>query len=264
MTESDLNSLKDRFSDYTGSFFSSSEEDNRNLKLKIEHSHNVCSNATHIAKALSLPADRVRLAEAAALFHDIGRFPQYEKYRTFEDSKSVNHGFLGSETLFNENILQNLPKEEQNLIRQTVKFHNVFDIPHFEDENLTFFVKLLRDADKLDILRVFINYYESPEEERASATAFGLPDTPEYSKEILERIYNRQKVSYSYLRTVNDFKLMNLSWTYLLNFKASYRLLKERGYLDRIIKHLPDAEEITRAVVLVRKFVEERLQKGMG
>ena len=121
-----------------------------------------------------------------------------------------------------------------------------------------FFVKLIRDADKIDILRVFIEYYESPEDQRASATAFGLPDIPEYSKEILDRLYNKEKVSYSSLRTLNDFKLMNLSWTYALHYKASYRLLLEKGYMERIIEHLPAAEEIERVVDMLRKYAQER------
>lgn len=204
------------------------------------------------------------LAESIALFHDIGRFPQYEKYGTFEDSKSVNHGLFGSEMLLKKNILQGLPEEESALIVQAVKFHNVFDVPQLEDENLTFFIKLLRDADKLDILRVFIDYYESPEDKRASATAFGLPDTPEYSKEILERLYNKQKVSYLNLKTVNDFKLMNLSWGYTLNFNESYMLLQERDYLNTVIKHLPKTEEITRIATLVKEHVQEILQDSVA
>ena len=162
MTEKDLTLLKNWFSEYTESFFSSDEEVNRNLRLKIGHTHNVCANITNIAKVLSLTDDRVLLAEAIALFHDIGRFPQYDKYRTFEDSKSVNHGSLGSETLLKEKVLQELTGEERNLIVQAVKFHNVFEIPRLDDEDIIFFVKLVRDADKLDILRVFIEYYESP------------------------------------------------------------------------------------------------------
>ena len=53
---------------------------------------------------------------------------------------------------------------------------------------------------------------------------------------------------------------MNLSWTYALHYKASYRLSLEKGYLDRIIEHLPEAEEIERVADLMRKFAQERIQ----
>jgi len=260
MTEDDLTLLKKWFSDYTDSFFGSNEDDNRNLRLKAGHTQNVCSNIREIARSLPLPPEKILLAGAIALFHDIGRFPQYTKYRTFQDGKSVNHGLLGARILGEKNVLKNLAGAEQHLIISAVKFHNVFQIPDFKDEELLLFLKLIRDADKLDILSVFINFYESPIDERASATAFGLPDTPEYSKEILERINNKQKVSYAYLRSVNDFKLMNISWGYLMNFKASYRLLKERDCLNRIARHLPGTSDIAEAAESVRKFVEEQLQ----
>ncbi|MBI5676315.1 MAG: HD domain-containing protein [Nitrospirae bacterium] len=259
MTNDDLNSLKLWFSDYTSSFFGADEGDNRNLRLKVEHTQNVCANIKEIAESLPLTSEKIILAETIALFHDIGRFSQYTKYKTFQDGKSINHGLLGAKILQEENLLSGLAAAERNLIFNSVKFHNVFQIPDLKDEELLLFQKLIRDADKLDILRVFINFYESPPEQRASATAFRLPDTPEYSKEILERIYKKQKVSYESLKTVNDFRLMNISWGYAMNFKASYRLLKEWDCLNRIARHLPATEDIAGAVALVRKFVEEQL-----
>lgn len=260
MTGGDLNSLKKWFSDYTGSFLGSNEDDNKNLRLKAEHTRNVCANIKEIAKSLPLPIEKIILAEAIALFHDIGRFPQYKKYRTFQDGKSINHGLFGARILEEKDVLKNLGSAEKHLIISAVKFHNVFQIPDFKDEELLLFLKLIRDADKLDILRVFINFYENPVEQRASATAFGLPDTPEYSKEILERIYKKQKVSYAFLKTVNDFKLMNLSWGCAMNFKASYGLLKERDYLNRVLRHLPATADIAGAAAFVQKFVEEQLR----
>lgn len=260
MTGGDLSSLKKWFSDYAASFFGDNEDDNRNLQLKAEHTQNVCANIKEIAESLPLPSEKVILAETIALFHDVGRFSQYIKYRTFQDDKSVNHGLLGARILEEKNVLKNLAENAKHLIMSAVKFHNVFQMPDLKDEELILFLKLIRDADKLDILRVFINFYESPAEERASATAFGLPDVPEYSKEILERIYNKQKVSYSSLKSVNDFKLMNLSWGYAMNFKASYKLLKERDCLNRVLRHLPATEDISIAAASVREFVEEQLR----
>lgn len=264
MTAYELSKLKDWFSVYTSSFFTSDEEDNRNLRLKIEHTHHVCENIIRIARALVLSAKDLCLAEAIALFHDIGRFPQYDTYRTFEDSRSVNHGVLGAETLSQSGMLRGLPRRESSLILKAVRFHNVFALPAMDDGQIRFFVKLIRDADKLDILRVFIDYYESPVEQRASATAFGLPDTPEYSKEVLARLRQREKVSYASLKTLNDFKLMNLSWTYALHFAASYRLLQERGYVERIIDHLPNEEEITDVVGLLRRTAMGRIESDGG
>jgi hypothetical protein len=200
------------------------------------------------------------LAETIALFHDIGRFPQYAKYKTFRDSISVNHGLLGAQTLREGKILQNLSENEQELIIQAVKFHNAFSIPRKQKNDTLFFLRLIRDADKLDIWRVFIEYYEIPEEERASAVNLELPDMPEYSEGVISYLYKKQIVPLSKIKTLNDFKLLQLSWIYDLNFKPSLNLLSERDYIDRITAKLPQTEEIHKLSLSLKKFMHQGLK----
>src|SRR5512140_2415439 len=82
------------------------------------------------------------LAESVALFHDVGRFPQYAKYKTFRDSISVNHGLLGAETLVENRVLQNLSEDEQELVIESVKFHNAFSVPKKERVDINMYIKL--------------------------------------------------------------------------------------------------------------------------
>lgn len=260
MTKDDLIFFKDWFSNYVKSFFSLDVEDQKNISLKEKHTSHVCKNIIEITNELNLSNRDIMLAETAALLHDIGRFPQYAKYKTFKDAISVNHGFLGAKTLLDKKILWNLPDNEQKLIIKAVRFHNAFSIPKKEREEIVFFIKLLRDADKLDIWRVFIEYYESPEGERASAVGLGLLDTADYSQEILSCICKGQLASQSKLKNLNDFKLMHLSWIYDVNFKPSFRLLSERNYIDKIVAQLPDREEIKRAASSLKKYVQVRLK----
>ncbi|NOZ68457.1 MAG: HD domain-containing protein [Deferribacteres bacterium] len=262
MTADDLTRLKEWFSTYTKSFYSSSEEDQKNILLKVEHTRNVCENIIRIADDVSPGANEKRLAETAALFHDVGRFPQYARYRTFRDAVSTNHGHLGAKVLAEENALAGLPAEERDLIILTVKFHNAFAIPDTVDERTAFFLKMVRDADKLDIFRVFIEYYESPEEDRASAVAYGLPDTPEYSPGILSCLLEGKIASYVNLKTENDFKLMKLSWIYGMNFDISLRMLRERGYIGKIAGKLPQTPEILSAMRHLEEYISGRLENG--
>ena len=259
MTENDLEYFKNWFSDFVKSFYSSNEEDQRNITLKIEHTRNVRKNILRIGEGLSLTKERMRLAETVALFHDIGRFPQYAEYKTFRDAISISHGLLGRKTLIAEGILDRLPEDEREVVLKAVNFHGAFSIPTIFDEDTVYILKMLRDADKVDIFRVFLEYYESPPEERASATAFGVPDSPEYSKIMIENLYNKEVASYSHIRTENDFKLMKLSWIYALCFDQSIRLLHERGLIETMISKLPQTDEIKAAVDVLRGYVEERL-----
>jgi hypothetical protein len=263
MTRDDLVFFKNWYVQYVQSYYSPNTEDQRNIYLKEEHTFKVCENILEIIRGLNHSNEEKMLAEVIALFHDIGRFPQYAKYKTFRDGISVNHGYLGAQTLLKENILKNLSEDEQKLIIKSVRFHNTFSIPKKEREDIVFFIKLIRDADKLDIWRVFIEYYEAPEEERATAAGLGLSDTSGYSKDVLSYIFRKEVVSQSKLKNLNDFKLMHLSWIYDLNFKTSYRLLSKRNYIDRIVSYLPMDEEIKRVSLVLKEYVEERLKEGL-
>jgi len=264
MTQNDLTAFKRRFSNFTKSFYSTNEEDQKNIILKVEHTLNVCKNIVEIAQGSSLDENQMLLAETVALFHDMGRFPQYAVYKTFRDAVSVNHGLLASKILIKENVLHSLPPYEQQLIIQAVKFHNAFAIPPALNDETVLLLKLIRDADKVDIFRVFIEYYESPKEVRASATAFGMPDTPECSAVMLACILNKKVASYSNIRTENDFKLMKLSWVYDLHFKESIRLMQRRNYIDRIIEKLPHTDAVMEAVAALKNYLSERLNMKDG
>jgi len=256
MKRNDLAGFRQWFSDYCRSFYSSDAEDQKNISLKEEHTFRVCQNMSAITDALLLDEDRKMLAETVALFHDIGRFPQYAQYKTFRDSISVNHGLLGAQTIVEKGVLHNLSGEEQEIIIQSVTFHNAFAVPKKEKEEIVFFIKLVRDADKLDIWRVFLEYYEGPEQSRASAVGLGLPDLPGYSEDVLSRIYHKEIISLTSIQSLNDFKLLQLSWIFDLNFRTSFILLTQRNYIQRIAGCLPRTEEMNKAVAFLTEYAQ--------
>lgn len=262
MTGNDLNFLKSWFASFVKSFYSKNEEDQKNIMLKVEHTYNVCGNIIEIAEDLSLGNNAMMLAETTALFHDVGRFPQYAEYKTFKDNVSINHGLLGAKTLIGEKVLNMLPERERNLIIESVRFHSAFKLPHLKDKDLISFLKLIRDADKLDIYRIFIEYYETPQETRASAAGLGLVDSQEYSIDILTCLHKRQIPSYTILKTLCDFRLMHLTWLYDLNFKSTYKLLVKRDYINKTIAGLPHTAEILSAIGALKEYINQRWDSG--
>jgi putative nucleotidyltransferase with HDIG domain len=259
MNEQELHNLKRWFSEYCRSFYTADQIDQKNILLKEEHTHNVCANMTEIARSLGLEKDRAARAEAVALFHDIGRFPQYRQYRTFRDSISTNHAALGAAVLIEHEVLKNVPDTERNLIVRAVTLHNVFEVPGKLDDETLLFVKMIRDADKLDIWRVFIDLYAQPDEDRPNAAGLGLPDTAEYSPDVLASLRRKEMVHLSTLRTVNDFKLLQLAWIFDLNFERSLQLVLERSIIDRTAATLPRTPEIAQAVASMREYVDKKL-----
>lgn len=260
MNPNELILLKDWFADYCALFSLPTEADQLNISIKQEHTHQVCLNAVLIAEHLGLDQQEARLAEAIALFHDVGRFPQYRQYKTFDDSISVNHAVLGAKLLLENNVLRDLPKHDQDIIVRSVTLHNVFSLPEGLDERSLLFARLIRDADKLDILRVVIEYLGQDKGSRAEAVALGLPDVPGgYSREVLACLVRGEMARKDALTTLNDFKLLQLAWLYDLNFTCSLGMVEERGYIRKFSGLLPQNGEIAGAIGIVRKYVSGKL-----
>ena len=97
------------FDQYVKGFSSDDPEIQAGIKLKYAHTRRVCQNIFNIGKTLGLPEGDLHLAEAVALFHDVGRFRQYTVYHTFNDRRSENHALLGIKELEREQVLAGLP-----------------------------------------------------------------------------------------------------------------------------------------------------------
>ncbi len=260
MNPENMAEIRKWFSEYCRSFHSDDEDMQRNITLKEDHTYRVCSNILEIGRGESLDEDDMRIVEAVSLLHDVGRFEQYRQYRTFRDGVSVNHAELGAQIIEDYEVLSPLFPRERSIIAHAVEFHNTFAIPKTLTEKDRLFLKLIRDADKLDIWRVFIEYFLQPEHERASAAGLGLPDKPRCSAEVFNQIFDGKMVRLSTVKTLNDFKLMQLSWIYDLNFDTSFRLLGERDCIGQLASTLPANDKVVAAVALVRGYADDKLR----
>jgi HD superfamily phosphohydrolase YqeK len=256
----DLASLEAWFASYCASFRSVDAEVQRNFDLKEVHTRNVCEAARLIAQGGT--ERRQMLAQVAALCHDLGRFPQYQEFRTFLDSESLNHAQLSAQILKQSSLLDFLPKGERDSVYFAVRLHNVFQIPAGLPAETEDLLRLVRDADKLDIWRVFTEYFFAPESERASAAGLGFPDLPECSPEVLEAVGAGHMVQLSMLKSLHDFKLLQLSWVYDINFLSTLRLIKERGILEQLAATLPRDAAVLAILDRVRSYLEQRLARG--
>ena len=124
MQKEDLNFFKGWFLDYVYRFSSADSLIQDNINMKIEHTGKVCENILLIAKSEKVKEEGCRLAETLALFHDLGRFEQFMKYKTFKDSESENHAVLGISILKGEGVLSRLSRIERNLVIKAVEYAN--------------------------------------------------------------------------------------------------------------------------------------------
>ncbi len=259
MSPKDLQQLKAWFETYVSGFYTDDPMHNRTIRLKEKHTDHVCRNMIVLGNAMDLSDQDMMLAETMGLFHDIGRFKQYAVYGTFKDSESENHALLGLRELASHDVLAGCTKNEKNWIFKAIACHNALKIPVGENGKTLLFIRLLRDADKLDIWRVFIEYYKSRDEQPNPVVEIGLPDDPYVSPKVLAALNENRFVLFQDLKTSGDFKLLLVSWVFDLNFKCSFRLVKERHYIEKIEATLPPSKQISAAIKHARDYVERSL-----
>ena len=259
MSPKNLEHLKKWFADYVAGFYTDNPVNNSTIRLKEKHTERVCENMILIGEALGLSDDEKVLTETMALFHDIGRFRQYAVYGTFKDADSENHALLGLRELVAHNVLEICTKDERKWITKAIANHNAITIPKKENGKSLFFIRLLRDADKLDIWRVFIDYNNTRNEQPNPVVEFGLPDDPFFSPQVLSAFSEERFVLFKDLRTVNDFKLLLLSWVFDLNFSFSIQLVKDRRYIEKIEAILPDSQETKKVLKHIHDYMDRYL-----
>lgn len=246
---------KTLFKGFCSAFYYEEDEHYKNYKMKEEHTIRVCDNAEEILKD-TVSLELKEIAWVSSLYHDLGRFPQYRQYRTFKDNESVNHGLLSFILLQRGCFLDDFDERQRKMIFDAVKFHNAYHIPaEISDPDTILCLKVVRDADKLDIWKVFIDYYNTGDSEKPSAVGLGFPDTSTYSKEFIEGIYKKNLLKLSDVRSLNDFKILQLSWVFDLNLHETFRILQNRRYIDSIYQTLPDTDDIRGAINFIKEYV---------
>jgi hypothetical protein len=254
-----LDAIRTWFDGYVQTFYNIDPDGLRNIMLKVEHTRKVCQVMDLLAAGEKLSPDEARMAGAIALLHDVGRFSQYRRWRTFRDSDSDNHARMAVEVIREQGVLNGISADERLLIEEAVRFHNLLDLPERVASPTRLHMELIRDADKLDIWRVFLDECCLPDEQRASAVYLGLPDVAEFSPACLADLAEMRVVRLDECRSVNDIKLMLISWALELGFVSSYRLLLERGYIPRLAASLHGRQdEVDLMLLEIMAEVERR------
>jgi hypothetical protein len=264
MTERQLVRIRAWWHKYVRRFDKGDGDIRRNMRLKESHTLRVCREALSIGRALKISQEDLRITEALVLLHDVGRFVQYARYRTFADSASENHALLSLKIISRERVLSDLAPGTKSIIRGAIRFHNRAEIPPVRNRRLLFFSRLMRDADKLDIWRLVIGYYYAPPGRKNHAISVGLPDAPGVTAGVMEDVRAGRIVASRNVKTLNDFKLLQLGWVFDVNFEPTLRAIERRAYMEKIRDVLPPDGTTTEAYSIVRGYVRERLNGKAG
>jgi len=238
MTRAELRTLEDRWRAYVDRFRIDGALHPMH-QLKLEHSIRVSADARAIAEGMNWTDSEVNLAEAVGLLHDTARFPQFKQYGTFSDAESVDHGDLGFQTLEKETLIEGIAAEPRALILHSVQYHNKKELPRILSAHKEKHLRLIRDADRLDIFFICWHAIHTGHIHNNPEIAMNIDFTGPPTNAVLDQFESGEAIDYSSMRSMADRFVLQLSWIHDLSYDASKRLVRERGLLEKFIDVLP-------------------------
>jgi len=238
----DIENAKKEFIKYVDGYDFTSE----NINMKKYHSLRVMEISTKLAKEENFTDEEVEIATLIGLLHDIARFRQYTEYKTFSDRKSFDHGDIAVQILEQDNYLRKFIKTDKydEIIKVAIKNHNKFAIEEGLTEEQNKFCKLVRDADKIDILYLAIDNLWKNEKE--------VMESSKLNPDLKKEFDNKKSILYKNYKQIRyaDKIIQFLAFIYDFNYKASFKLIEEHKYIEKMINRFNFKDEYTKKEIL--------------
>lgn len=243
-----------------------SKEDKSLIEFKLAHTYRVRDNMIKIAKSCNLTEYDQKIAELIGLFHDIGRFEQYVKYRTYDDKKSVNHAVFSAKIIKENKILEEeMSEEDQRVIYQSIFYHNVYRIDEIEEElseRAIYFLKMIRDADRLDIYKSMAEVVPNLSSKERYIWYNERADENEISDLIYHQILEKDSPSMKDCKTIVESQFARISWVFKdISFKESIGIILKKKYFEKIHEDMKHSERSEKMYEYVMKYLVDMLEQ---
>lgn len=229
---------------------------------KQEHSLRVMELSKQIAINQNFTIEEIEIATLIGLLHDIARFKQYTEYKTFSDLKSFDHGEMGVEILEKDNYLRKFIKtnEFDKIIKKAISNHNKITIEEGITEQEIKFSKLIRDADKIDILFQITYKFQGAEKEALENSKLNSEIKNRFDKK--ETIDKKRHPQVEYA----DRLIQVLALVFDINYKSSFEILKKQDYINRIVNQFEFKDAYTKEAMLdaknkVNEYILNKIQE---
>lgn len=201
------------------------------IAYKYNHSYRVVHQAEEICRSINLDTEERDLASLIALLHDIGRFKQWTEFKTFSDSKSFDHALEGTKILFDEKEIEkfNIKKDDYEIVKKAIYNHNKYSVDY---SNLSLrealHSKIIRDADKIDILYSF----------STNRLLELSEDDEEISEEVKEQFFRHEQIMLSNIKNKNDDIVSKMALVFDFNYDYSKERILNEKYIDKMYNYL--------------------------
>jgi len=259
MNDAQLDFTKKWFADYVRQFRLKDGSLHPMHAVKVPHSASVSTNCRVIATELGWTVSDIASAQAMGLLHDAGRFPQFRDYGTFSDARSTDHGKLGCDVVQASELVANYSKDDMDDILDGIRHHNKTKLASCASPRGLAFLKLIRDADKLDIIKIMGEIIHSGDFTLYPELLLGVDPNGPPSQALISEIANSRTGSYANVHSLVDFHLIRLSWMFDLNYQPSLKLVVSRGLMAGILRDIPDTPEARKLAEETEKYLLERV-----
>ena len=224
----DINIIDKEFKEYIKNY----DLDNKDIYLKYEHTFEVVSVMEKICNKMNLSEEKISLAKAIAYFHDLGRFEQLRSTNTYRDDL-LDHAEYGADLLIKEGYIKKFSIDEKyyQIIEKAVRHHNKLEVIGELTNEEELFVKLIRDADKVDIYRVMVKFFENN---------FLVEPT----KKVLDDFYSHKAINKKDIKNKSDSLLCQMAFTFDINYEESKEVLRETKYYQKFIDSINVGEDV--------------------
>ena len=234
--------------------------ENPNIKRKFVHSYNVAKYAEIIGKSIFDNENDIYICFVIGLLHDISRFKQWTLYGSHKDTKEYNHPDKSVEILFDENMIEKFPvdKKYYEIIKFSIANHGALKIDETQkDEKILKFAKMIRDADKLDLLRQSMNQGQP-----SFANEFS---SNKISEKVLNTFYKKQCINKADCNSVADRAILQTAMSFDINYDISKKIyLENEFYMASYINYKDvlseeNAKKLLELALFMKKTFEESL-----
>lgn len=251
----DRKKVREQFASYTRNF----DPEDSKIALKIAHTYRVAENCETIAASIGLSDEDVEFAWLSGMLHDIGRFEQVKRYNTFIDSESVDHAEFGADLLFgDEHLILNYYDDRSfdEMMETVIRQHNKYRIDESIDGKTLTFCNILRDADKVDILRVNV---ETPMEEIYNVSEDELL-TSGVSEKVMDQVIEHHAVKRDVMDSPAEHLIGHIALAFELVYPKSWEIAGEQGYIYKMFQFSSKNESTLKAL----KDTREELERFYG
>ncbi len=252
----DIKKAQEKFINFTKNY----DLTERKIKMKQTHSIRVMNVMKKLAEGIGLNQEDIELAKLIGLLHDIGRFDQYTKYKTYKDHLSIDHADLGAEILFSQNQIKEYTEDEKDyeVIKKAIVNHNKYELNTNElTEREELFCKLIKDADKIDIMYEGIEIFWKNKEEEL--------EKQEICDEVYKSFLNKKLIKNEMKKSELDKMVGMISFIYDFNFKQSYKYIQEKNFIEKMLNRFNfENEETKRRFEIIQelanKYIENKIK----